>query len=185
MKKFQFYDTKLGAKLVTPFVAPDERGIFVKDYNIEIFPDFRVAEILNVKSKKGVLRGMHAQYENPQAKIVRCIRGHIYDVIVDIRKNSSTYGQWEGFHLSEDNLTTLYIPKDFLHGYLVLEDDTYVQYMCDEVHDYSDISVYYADKDLNIEWPFDLIGGRKNLIVSSKDNQSLAFENLKFIRWGV
>ena len=181
MGKFNFQTTPLGAKLITPFIAPDERGIFIKDYNSQTFIDndlpFRIHEILNVRSKKGVLRGMHFQYNDPQAKIVRCLRGHIYDVIVDIRPYSPTYGQWEGYHLTEENLTSLYVPKDFAHGYLVIDDDTYVQYVCDEKYSgWTDSGILYNDKDINIQWPMELIGGEDKLIISDKDKNLLTFK---------
>lgn len=181
MGKFNFKTTPIGAALINPFVAPDDRGIFIKDYNSDVYTDnklpFQIHEILNVKSKKGVLRGMHFQYENAQAKIVRCIKGHIYDVIVDIRPDSPTYGQWEGYHLTEDNLTSLYVPKHFAHGYLVLEEDSYVQYVCDEKYSHwTDSGILYNDSDINIEWPFELIGGEDKLIISEKDKNLLTLK---------
>lgn len=120
---------------------------------------------------------MHFQYEHAQAKIVRCIKGHIYDVIVDIRPDSPTYGQWEGYHLTEDNLTSLYVPKHFAHGYLVLEEDSYVQYVCDEKYSHwTDCGILYNDSDINIEWPFELIGGEDKLIISEKDKNLLTLK---------
>ena len=181
MGKFNFQTTPIGAKLINPFIAPDDRGVFIKDYNSQTYCEndlpFEIHEILNVRSKKGVLRGMHFQYNHPQAKIVRCLKGHIYDAIVDIRPNSPTYGQWEGYHLTEDNLTSLYVPKGFAHGYLVIEEDSYVQYVCDEKYTgWADSGILYNDSDINITWPFELIDGEDKLIMSDKDKNLLTFK---------
>lgn len=175
---FSFKDTSLGGKLITPFIFTDERGTFIKDFNNYIFKDngldFTPQEVLNVTSNKGVLRGMHFQLDTPQAKVVRCLHGSIYDVIVDVRKGSPHFGKWEGFYLNDKNLTSLYIPKGFAHGYLVLEDNTHVQYLCDDLHKaWLDVGIPYDDEDVNIEWPLQLIGGEQNLIISDRDQNWL------------
>lgn len=183
---FKTTETKLGAKLIMPFAAPDNRGMFIKDYNFDVFHniekglEFDVKELLSVKSTKGVLRGMHFQLPKPQAKIVRCIKGHIYDCIVNIDPDSPTFGMWEGFHLTEENMTSLLVPKNFAHGYLVLSDEAYVQYMCDETYcSWGDTGLAYDDPKVGIKWPFEAIGGKANLIMSEKDQNLLSFEDIE------
>ena len=131
-----FKDTNLkDAKLITTFVQNDCRGSFIKDFHHSEFMEhdinFVIKEEMETISKKGVIRGMHFQLYKPQAKLVRCIKGKIFDYIVDARKNSPTYLQGQGFILSEENNNCLYVPKGFLHGYLVI-DDSVVTYKCDE-----------------------------------------------------
>ena len=100
---------------------------------------------------------------------MRCISGHVYDVIVDLRPNSPTYGKWLGFDLTGENMCELFIPQYFGHGYLVLEDSI-VSYKCGEVfYGEGDSGITYNDPDINVEWPFDKIGGLDKLIISEKD----------------
>ena len=127
MRKFEFKELPLkGAYLIQPFYADDERGGFVKDYNIDMFKangiEHELKEVFYTISKRGVIRAIHFQLVKQQAKLVRCINGHVYDVIVDLRPNSATFGQWCGFDLTGDNQLELYIPEYFGHGYLVIED---------------------------------------------------------------
>ena len=128
-------------------------------------------------SKKGVIRGMHFQLYKPQAKLVRCIKGKIFDYIVDARKNSPTYLQGQGFILSEENNNCLYVPKGFLHGYLVI-DDSVVTYKCDEeFYKDGDSVIRYDDRTLNIDWHIDkFIGNSTKIILSEKDNNAPSFE---------
>ena len=124
---------------------------------------------------------MHFQLDKQQSKLVRCIKGKVYDVIVDLRKDSPTFGQWRGFELSENNRFELYIPEYFGHGYLVLEESV-VSYKCGEVfYPEGDSGIMYNDPDLNIDWPFDKIGGIENLIISDKDKELMSFEEYKNI----
>ena len=137
IQKFEFKELELkGAFLIKPFYADDDRGGFIKDYNIDIFKsngiDRELKEVFYTISKKGVIRAIHFQLVKQQAKLVRCVSGHIYDVIVDLRLDSPTYGHWLGFDLSGDNMLELFIPEFFGHGYLVLEDSI-VSYKCGEV----------------------------------------------------
>lgn len=174
MSKFEFKYSPLGACLITPFIAPDNRGEFVKDFNSQELREggilFTVHEVLNVRSKKGVLRGMHFQTKNPQAKIVRCLRGCIIDVIVDARPGSVTFGEYEMYELSDEKAQSLYVPEGFAHGYLVLQDDTHVQYYCSDVHNAdADSGIHFLDPDVNIDWPWERIGGKMNVVVSNKD----------------
>jgi dTDP-4-dehydrorhamnose 3,5-epimerase len=181
IQKFDFQETKLkGAYLIKPFFATDERGGLIKDYNIEMFRsngiDHELKEVFYTLSKKGVIRATHFQIVKQQAKLVRCIKGHVFDVIVDLRKDSPTFGQWQGFHLSEENTNCLYVPHHFGHGYLVLEDSI-VSYKCDEVfYGEYDTGIMWNDTDIGIEWPMELIGGIENLTISEKDLKLQSFK---------
>ena len=119
---------------------------------------------------------MHFQLVKQQAKLVRCISGHVYDVIVDLRPDSPTFGQWRGFDLTGENQVELYIPQCFGHGYLVIEDSI-VSYKCGEVfYGEGDSGIMYNDPDINIQWPFEQIGGIENLIISEKDKQLMSLK---------
>ena len=179
VQKFDFQELDLkGAYLIQPFYATDNRGGFVKDYNIDVFRqngiEHELREVFYTISKRGVIRAMHFQLGKQQPKLVRCISGHVYDVIVDLWPGSSTYRQWRGFHLTGENQITLYIPAYFGHGYLVLEDSV-VSYKCGEVfYAEGDSGIMYNDPELSIQWPMELIGGEENLIISDKDKQLMS-----------
>ena len=181
IRKFDFEELELkGAYKIMPFFATDDRGGFVKDYNIEMFEangiDHKLMEVFYTISKKGVIRAMHFQLDKQQAKLVRCISGHVYDIIVDLRPESETYGKWMGFDLTGENQVELYIPPYFGHGYLVLEDSV-VSYKCGEVfYGPGDSGIMWNDPDLSIEWPMDKIGGIENLIISEKDKTLMSFK---------
>lgn len=179
--KFNFEELDLkGAFKIQPFYATDERGGFVKDYNIDMFKangiEHELKEVFYTISKKGVIRATHFQLVKQQAKLVRCITGHVYDVIVDLRPDSPTFGQWRGFDLTGENQVELYIPQYFGHGYLVLEDSV-VSYKCGEVfYGEGDSGIMYNDSDINILWPFEKIGGIENMIISEKDKNLMSFK---------
>lgn len=181
VQKFEFQELDLkGAYLIKPFYASDNRGGFIKDYNIDAFSQHGIhhelKEVFYTISKRGVIRAIHFQLMKQQAKLVRCIRGHVYDVIVDLRPDSPTYKKWMGFHLTGENQNTLYVPQYFGHGYLVLEDSV-VSYKCGEVfYAEGDSGIMYNDPDLAVKWPMDLIGGEENLIISEKDKQLMSFQ---------
>lgn len=174
IQKFEFQELDLkGAWLIKPFYATDHRGGLIKDYNVDVFRENGIQhdlkEVFYTVSKKGVIRAIHFQLEKQQAKLVRCISGHVYDVIVDLRPDSPTFGQWRGFHLTGENTNMLLVPEQFGHGYLVLEDSV-VSYKCAEVfYGPGDSGIAYDDPDIGIDWPFDGIGGKENLIISDKD----------------
>lgn len=174
IQKFEFQELDLkGAWLIKPFYATDHRGGLIKDYNVDVFRENGIQhdlkEVFYTVSKKGVIRATHFQLEKQQAKLVRCISGHVYDVIVDLRPDSPTFGQWRGFHLTGENTNMLLVPEQFGHGYLVLEDSV-VSYKCAEVfYGPGDSGIAYDDPDIGIDWPFDGIGGKENLIISDKD----------------
>ena len=168
-----------GAFKIQPFYATDERGGFIKDYNIDIFKangiEHELKEVFYTISKKGVIRAIHFQLVKQQAKLVRCVSGHVYDVIVDLRPDSPTFGLWRAFDLTGDNQVELYIPQYFGHGYLVLEDSI-VSYKCAEVfYGEGDSGIKYNDSDINIQWPFEKIGGIENMIISEKDRNLMSF----------
>lgn len=181
IQKFEFQELDLeGAYLIRPFYATDDRGGLVKDYNIDTFLQNGIAhelkEVFYTISKRGVIRAMHFQLLKQQPKLVRCISGHVYDVIVDLRPDSPTYKQWRAFHLTGENQNELFIPAFFGHGYLVIEDSV-VSYKCGEVfYGQGDSGIMYDDPDLAIEWPMDLIGGEDNLIISDKDKHLMSFQ---------
>lgn len=180
IQKFDFQELDLkGAYLIKPFFASDERGAFIKDYNIETFRangiEHDLKEIFYTISKKGVIRALHFQLGKQQPKLVRCISGHVYDVIVDLRLGSETFGRWRGFDLTGENRNSLLVPAYFGHGYLVLEDSV-VSYKCAEVfYGEGDSGIMYNDPDIGIEWPFERIGGEENLIISEKDLHLMSF----------
>jgi len=184
IEKFEFIETPLkGAFLIKPFYVTDERGGFIKDYNIDVFREHGIEhelkEVFYTISHKGVIRATHFQLGHQQAKLVRCIKGKVYDVIVDLRKESETFGKWVGYELSESNRNELYVPQYFGHGYLVLEESI-VAYKCGEVfYGEGDSGIMYNDPNIGIEWPFGQIGGKENLIISEKDKNLMSFEEYK------
>lgn len=186
VQKFEFEELDLkGAYLIKPFYATDERGGLIKDYNIDMFKahgiNHELKEVFYTISKRGVIRATHFQLIKQQPKLVRCISGHIYDVIVDLRPDSSTFGHWRGFHLTGENTNSLYVPEYFGHGYLVLEDSV-VSYKAGEVfYGEGDSGIAYNDPNIGIEWPMEQIGGEEKLIISEKDKQLMSFDEYKIL----
>lgn len=136
----------------------DNRGFFMESYNKAAFEELGLnmefVQDNHSKSRKGVLRGIHFQTKFPQGKLVRVIKGRVFDVAVDLRKNSETFGKWYGLELSEENKTMVYVPEGFGHGFLTLQDDTEFLYKTTNLY-YSeyDAGIIYDDKDIGIEWP--------------------------------
>lgn len=184
IQKFDFKEIRLkGAFLIQPFYATDDRGGFVKDYNIDVFRmngiKHDLKEVFYTISKKGVIRALHFQLIKQQAKLIRCISGHVYDVIVDLRPESETFGQWEAFHLTGENMKSLLVPENFGHGYLVIEDSV-VSYKCAEVfYGDGDSGIMFNDDEIGIKWPFELINGKDNLIISEKDLNLMSFSEYR------
>lgn len=180
-ERFGFKETDFkGAFEIQPFYSEDQRGGFIKDYNIDEFTErgigHELKEVFYTISHKGVIRAIHFQAGHQQAKLVRCIKGHVWDVIVDLRIGSNTFGQWRAFDLSEENRKELYVPQFFGHGYLVLEESI-VSYKCGEVfYGEGDSGIMYDDPEIGIDWPFELIGGKKNLIISEKDRNLMSLK---------
>lgn len=158
-----------GLYVIEPTVHQDERGYFVEIYNQRDFEEaglyYTFVQDNQSMSVKGVLRGLHFQKEFPQAKLVRVIRGTVFDVAVDIRKNSPTYGKWYGVELSEDNKKQFLISEGFAHGFVVLSDVAEFCYkVTDFYHPGDEGGIAYNDPDIGIEWPV-----TDNLIMSQKD----------------
>lgn len=184
IRKFEFHPTQIeGLILVKPFVAYDERGYFIKDYSQEVFEQNGIhhdlKEVFYTNSHKGVVRAIHFQRDKQQAKLVRCVWGHVYDVVVDLRKKSDTFGKWQGFDLSEENKDELYVPDGCGHGYLVLEHSV-VSYKCGEKFygEYDD-GILWNDPDINVKWPLELVGGKEKVILSDKDKDLQTFAQFK------
>ena len=162
-----------GLKIITPTVFGDERGYFMETYHYE---DYKAAGNDRVfvqdnqsASRKGVLRGLHFQKQFPQAKLVRVIKGQVFDVAVDIRPGSATYGRWHGVLLSEENKKQFFIPENFAHGFLVLSDYAEFCYKCtDFYHPDDEGGILYNDPDIGVEWP---IPEGMELILSQKDTK--------------
>lgn len=162
-----------GLKVITPAVFGDARGYFMESYNYNDFKEAGIGHIFvqdnQSASKKGVLRGLHFQKEFPQDKLVRVIRGEVFDVAVDIREGSKTFGKWFGVVLSEENKKQLFIPKNFAHGFLVLSDYAEFAYKCtDFYHPGDEGGIIYNDPDIGIEWP---VPEGMELVMSEKDKQ--------------
>jgi len=174
MDKFKFMETSIkGVYIIEPTVFGDERGYFMETYHAEEFKkvglDFSFVQDNQSKSKKGVLRGLHFQYTKPQGKLVRVIKGEVFDVAVDLMKDSPTYGKWEGVILSEENKKQFYVPEGFAHGFLVLSDEAEFIYKCTDFYDGGDEGgILWNDPDIGIEWPVDDIN---RVILSKKDEE--------------
>lgn len=181
IQKFEFKETEISGLLeVTPFNAVDIRGCFTKDYSKEVFETNGIkhdlAEVFYTTSFKGVIRALHFQREKQQPKLVRCIYGHVFDVVVDLRKDSPTFKKWLGFDLVGKLHNEILVPAGCAHGYLVLEDSI-VSYKCAEKFygEYDD-GMMWNDKDIAVKWPLDKIGGIENLIIADKDRNLQTFE---------
>lgn len=181
MQKWNFEELEMkGAYKVTPFFANDVRGGFLKDYSKEVFEQNGIhhdlKEVFYTISHKGVIRAMHFQRVKQQAKLVRCVVGKVYDVIIDLRKGSPTFGKWQGFYLTQDNMVELLVPEGFGHGYLVLEDSI-VSYKCGEkFYGEYDGGIKFDDEDMGIVWPYEEIGGKENIIIAEKDKNLPTFK---------
>lgn len=162
-----------GLKIITPTVFGDNRGYFMETYH---YNDFREAGIDQVfvqdnqsSSRRGVLRGLHFQKNFPQAKLVRVISGEVFDVAVDLRPGSSTFGKWHGEILSAENRKQFFIPENFAHGFLVLSGTAEFCYKCtDFYHGDDEGGIFYADPEIGVEWP---ISDDMELTLSEKDKK--------------
>lgn len=158
--------------IIQPQIFKDKRGYFIESFNQKAF-EYATGLYINFVqdneslSARGVLRGLHFQTgEHAQAKLLRVIKGRVLDIVVDIRKDSDTFGEHFSIELSEDNKTQLFVSKGFAHGFLVLEDDTIFSYKCDKFYNKeSESGLIYNDKDLNINWRLP----KEELIISAKD----------------
>lgn len=172
MPSFSFQKTALeGLVIISPFIAEDDRGYLSKPFEKGVFSEHGIAlspwEELRSYSRKGVLRGLHLQRRHGQDKLVQVLRGAVYDVAVDLREGSETFGQWAGFYLSAENRNMLYIPKGFAHGFLALEDGTLFSYLCGDRYDpESDGGIRWDDPRLAVSWPLDQV---EQVVLSEKD----------------
>jgi len=148
-----------GCKIIEPEVHGDERGFFLETYQAERYRALvgiteSFVQDNHSRSSKGILRGLHFQRTKPQGKLVRVVSGAVFDVAVDIRLNSPTFGCWESVVLSEDNKTQFWVPPGFAHGFLVLTDSADFEYKCTDFYDSTDeVSLLWNDPDLGISWP--------------------------------
>lgn len=167
---FKFTKTEIeGVYIIEPKVFGDNRGYFMETYNEQEFKnngvEYNFVQDNQSKSKKGVLRGLHFQKTHPQAKLVRVLEGEVFDVAVDLRKGSKTYGKWVGVILSEENKKQFMIPRGFAHGFVVLSETAVFAYKCDDFyHPEDEGGIMWNDPDINIEWPY-----KGELLLSEKD----------------
>ena len=161
-----------GVLIIKPQVFGDERGYFMETYKESEFKraglDYTFVQDNQSSSRKGVLRGLHFQKTHPQAKLVRVLKGEVFDVAVDLRKGSETYGQWVGELLSEENHRQFMIPRGFAHGFVVVSDSAEFVYKCDEFyHPEDEGGILWNDPDVGIKWPE--VG---EIILSDKDKKN-------------
>lgn len=183
MSNFIFTETEIkGVYIIDVKTYGDHRGYFMETYKEEDFAaaglSYRFVQDNQSSSRKGVLRGLHFQKSFPQAKLVRVLKGEVFDVAVDLRKYSETYGQWVGVMLSEDNHRQFMIPRGFAHGFVVVSDHAEFAYKCDEkYHPEDEGGILWNDPDIAIVWPD--VG---EVILSDKDkkNPMLAECKIKF-----
>lgn len=181
MANFNFNKTKIdGLYIIEPKVFGDNRGYFMETYNKEQCDEaglnMTFVQDNESKSNKGVLRGLHFQKKHSQGKLVRVTKGEVFDVAVDLRIGSPTYGHWEGVVLNDENRKQFYIPEGFAHGFLVLSDEAVFNYKCTDLYSPEyDGGVMWNDADINIEWPLDMI---ENILLSEKDKKHPSLKEL-------
>ena len=181
MSNFKFIETKIkDLYIIEPKVFGDERGYFMETYSQKAFEEagltMKFVQDNESKSKKGVLRGLHFQTKHTQGKLVRVTQGEVWDVAVDLRKGSPTFGKWEGVHLSAENKIQFYVPEGFAHGFVVLSDKAVFNYKCTDFYapEY-DSGLLWNDKDVNVEWPLE---GIEEIILSEKDKKQKTLKEL-------
>lgn len=179
MSKFNFIATPIAdLYVIEPTVFGDDRGYFMETYQYEAFKnaglDMVFVQDNGSKSKKGVLRGLHYQTRNSQGKLVRVVKGQVYDVGVDLRPDSKTFGQWYGVLLSDENKKQFYVPEGFAHGFLVLSDTAEFVYKCTNYYDStSEAGILWNDADLAIDWPMEQ---DLEILLSEKDKVQPTFK---------
>ncbi|CAK2950136.1 dTDP-4-dehydrorhamnose 3,5-epimerase [Vibrio crassostreae] len=172
-------DTRIpDVKIIEPSVFGDERGFFMETWNQKQFEELvtgkptQFVQDNHSKSKKGILRGLHYQTENTQGKLVRVVSGEVFDVAVDIRKGSPTFGQWVGEYLSAENKRQLWVPEGFAHGFYVTSDEAEFVYKCTDYYNpKAEISIYWNDSSINIDWPI-----TESCALSKKDNDGISLQ---------
>jgi dTDP-4-dehydrorhamnose 3,5-epimerase len=170
-------DTKIpDVKIIEPTVFGDERGFFMETWNQQKFEELVTGKPTSFvqdnhsKSKQGILRGLHYQSVNTQGKLVRVVSGEVFDVAVDIRKDSPTFGQWVGVYLSAENKRQLWVPEGFAHGFYVTSEEAEFVYKCTNYyHPQSEISIAWNDIDIGIDWPL-----KTEPMLSEKDKNAMS-----------
>ncbi|PMO90170.1 dTDP-4-dehydrorhamnose 3,5-epimerase [Vibrio breoganii] len=168
-------------KIIEPAVFGDERGFFMETWQQKKFEELvtgkptQFVQDNHSKSKKGILRGLHYQTQNTQGKLVRVVSGEVFDVAVDIRKDSPTFGKWVGEYLSADNKRQLWVPEGFAHGFYVMSDEAEFVYKCTDYYNPShELVIRWDDVDLDIRWPINSVP-----TLSSKDNKGISLDTIK------
>ena len=172
-------DTKIpDVKIIEPAVFGDERGFFMETWQQKKFEELvtgkptQFVQDNHSKSKKGILRGLHYQTENTQGKLVRVVSGEVFDVAVDIRKDSSTFGQWVGVYLSAENKRQLWVPEGFAHGFYVTSDEAEFVYKCTDYYNpNAEHTILWNDSKLDIKWPI-----TTKPLLSDKDTRGLKID---------
>ncbi len=183
MGKFNFIKTDIdGVYIIEPTVYGDDRGYFAETYNEADFKaaglDYTFVQDNQSSSRKGVLRGLHFQKKYPQAKLVRVLKGEVFDVAVDLRKGSGTYGKWVGALLSEENKRQFMVPRGFAHGFVVISDTAEFAYKCDEFyHPEDEGGIMWNDPDIGVDWQFD---GEPILSEKDKHHPKLSESKITF-----
>ena len=182
MGKFNFIKTSIdGVVIIEPTAYGDSRGYFMETYQKEDFKaggiDIDFVQDNQSMSTKGVLRGLHFQINYPQTKLVRCVRGEVFDVCVDLREGSKTYGKWEGVILSAENKRQFLVPKGFAHGFVVLSDEAEFCYkVTDFYHPNDEGGILWNDPAIGVEWPMPEGMTQADLILSDKDKVHGGFD---------
>ena len=183
MSKFKKIETGIkDLVIIEPTIFGDHRGFFMESYSKKEFSEIglhmQFVQDNHSKSKKGVLRGLHFQTKHSQGKLVRVIRGRVWDVAVDLRKESPTFGKWCGVLLTEENKKMFYVPEGFAHGFVTLEDDTEFLYKCtDFYYPEYDAGVKWDDPDIGVKWPFEEFNLKKEeILLSEKDKIQPGFK---------
>ncbi|MDN2664399.1 dTDP-4-dehydrorhamnose 3,5-epimerase [Psychromonas sp. 14N.309.X.WAT.B.A12] len=174
----KFIETNIpDVKIIEPQVFGDERGFFMETFRTSLFNEHcaerEFVQENHSKSSHGILRGLHYQTENTQGKLVRVTKGEVFDVAVDMRKDSPTFGQWAGVLLSAENKRQLWVPEGFAHGFYVTTDEAEFVYKCTDIYNpNAEVSLKWDDPSLNIDWP---IAADKKPLLSAKDEAGLSF----------
>lgn len=182
MSKLNVIKTKIrDLVIIEPQVFGDARGYFVESYSerdfIEVGLTMKFVQDNESRSNKGVLRGMHFQTKHTQGKLVRVVEGEVYDVAIDLREGSPTFGQWEGVLLSADNKRQFYVPEGCAHGFLVVSDVATFQYKCTDYYaPQYDGGVLWNDPEIGIEWPLE---GIEEVLLSEKDKKQQSLSEFK------
>ena len=160
--------TLAGVRLLEPTVFRDERGLFLETFRADRFAEAGIPDLFvqdnHSRSLRGTLRGLHWQWRKPQAKLVRVVNGSIFDVVVDVRRGSPTFGRWLGFEMSADRFTQLFVPVGFAHGFCVTSEAADVEYKCTDVYDpQGEAGLIWNDPGIGVDWPI------KTPLLSPKD----------------